>query len=126
MTPRSTMNGPARALASVMLAGVLLAAGLAPPAAAQPRTFADPPTRLGTLEIRVFPQARLDDKDVLLAPGVRIRNESNLLAVPSTIVGTVPVRYRLDLLGQVLDAWILTPEELKIAQEEARQQAARR
>lgn len=99
---------------------LVCAAALLPlAAAAQPRGFPEP-TRLGLLEIRVFPQARLDGKDVQLAPGVRIRNTSNMVAVPATISGTVPVRYRLDPQGQVIEAWILTDEELRIAKEETR------
>lgn len=92
---------------------------------AQARTFTEP-TRLGTLEITVFPQARLDGREVRLAPGVRIRNPANLIVVPSTVQGTVAVRYRTDTMGQVLDAWILTDEELQIAREEARAQASKR
>ncbi|GAA4403630.1 hypothetical protein GCM10023089_08200 [Quisquiliibacterium transsilvanicum] len=95
------------------------------PAWGQPRTF-DEATRLGTLEVTVFPQARLDGKEILLAPGARIRNESNLLAVPSTLRGNVPVRYRTDPMGQVLDAWILTSEELQIAKDEARRRPSTR
>ncbi len=107
----------------------LLALGAAPflgaAAWAQPRTFTEP-TRLGVLEIKVFPQAQIDGNEVLLAPGARIRNESNLLALPSSIRGAVPVRYRLDPMGQLIDAWILTAEERKIAEEEARKRPAPR
>lgn len=119
MKPRSK-NG---FRATVLLASAAL--WLSATAWAEPRTFAEP-TRLGTLEVTVFPQARLDGKEVRLAPGARIRNESNLLAVPSTIRGKVPVRYRTDPMGQVLDAWILTDEELRIAKDEARRQARTR
>ncbi|MFP5461762.1 MAG: hypothetical protein ACLGII_09320 [Gammaproteobacteria bacterium] len=119
MKPRSKSGH--RAAAVLACAAMWLSAA----AWAEPRTFAEP-TRLGTLEVTVFPQARLDGKDVLLAPGARIRNESNLLAVPSTIRGKVPVRYRTDPMGQVLDAWILTEEELRIARDEARRQVRTR
>jgi hypothetical protein len=119
MTPRSTTKG----LAGGLL--LCLAAWLPGSTWAQPRTFAEP-TKLGRLEVKVFPQARLDGKDVLLAPGIRIRNESNLLAVPAAIRGEVPVRYRLDPAGQVVEAWILTAEELQIAKEEAGKQAGTR
>ena len=120
MKPRSKNGYRAAALLLSAAAGLSAAA-----AWAQPRSFAEP-TRLGTLEVTFFPQARLDGKDVLFAPGARIRNESNLLAVPSTIRGKVPVRYRTDAMGQVLDAWILTDEELRIAKDEARRPASKR
>lgn len=113
MTPRSKFGH--RAAALLVSATFLYAGG----ACAQPRTFSEP-TRLGTLEVTVFPQARLDDKEVRLAPGVRIRNESNLVVIPSTIPGKVAVRYRTDPTGQVIDAWILTEEEFGIAKDEAR------
>ncbi len=83
-------------------------------ASGEPRKFPER-TRLGTLEIVVFPQARLDGKDVTLAPGTRIHDRSGLLALPATVKGPVEVRYRLDTLGQVIEAWILTPEELRQA-----------
>jgi hypothetical protein len=73
---------------------------------------------VGTLEILVFPQARLDGREVLLAPGTRIFGTGSALAIPSTVKGPVPVRYRLDTLGQVNEAWILTPEELRQALQE--------
>jgi hypothetical protein len=88
------------------------------PASAEPRKF-PPNTRLGTLEIVVFPKARLDGKDVTLAPGTRIHDRSDLLALPATVKGPVTVLYRTDSLGQVIEAWILTPEELAKARADA-------
>ncbi|HWS74110.1 MAG TPA: hypothetical protein VN324_03105 [Quisquiliibacterium sp.] len=125
MTSRSKLKGRAGSLL-LFVAALLSAAALLPASvAAQPRTFSEP-TKLGTLEILAFPQARLDGKVVQLAPGVRIRNESNLLAMPSSIRGPVAVRYRTEPTGQVVEAWILTAEELRIAKDEARKRAATR
>jgi hypothetical protein len=88
-------------------------------ALAQARSFKDKDLPLlGTLEVLVFPQARLDGREVLLAPGTRIFNTDSAVAIPSTVKGPVPVRYRLDTLGQVNEAWILTTEELRQAQRE--------
>ncbi len=115
-------NNGHRAASLLALGAACLFSG---PAWAQPRSFGEP-TKLGTLELKVFPQAKLDGKDVLLAPGVRIRNTSNMVAVPATVSGTVPVRYRLDPQGQVIEAWILTDEELQIAKEEARKRGPAR
>ena len=63
---------------------------------------------------------------MLLAPGVRILNESNMIAVPQSVSGKRAVRYRLDMLGQVIEAWLLTGAELEQAKEEARKAAASR
>jgi hypothetical protein len=107
------MNQAIKALLFVI--GIALSAAAS---SAQPRAFPQN-TRLGTLEIVVFPRAKLDGKDVTLAPGTRIHDRSNLLALPGTVKGPVDVRYRLDTLGQVIEAWILTPEELRQAREAA-------
>jgi len=106
------MKMPARAL--VLLITTLWIAG----AHAQTRPF-PPGTRLGTLEIEVFPKARLDGREIVIAPGARIFTETNAVAMPSTIRGAVQVRYSVDTLGQVSQAWILTAEELQAAREAA-------
>ena len=95
----------------------------APDALAQPRTF-PAHTKLGALEITVFPRATLDGAPIVMAPGARILNESNLIQVPSTVQGSRAVRYRTDLLGQVVEVWLLTPQELALAQEQARRAGA--
>lgn len=89
---------------------------------AQPRTFPGV-TQLGALEVTVFPAARLNGAEVRMAPGARILNEGNLIVIPQSIGRTVPVRYRLDPLGQIVEAWILTPEELRLAKEAAANQS---
>ena len=94
------------------------------PASAQQRKFPDH-VRLGTLEILVFPKATLDGRYVTLAPGTRIHDRADMLALPSTVQGPVAVLYRLDTLGQVAEAWILTPEELRRAKEAAARGAGR-
>ena len=105
-----------RGLTALFLA--LCTAGLQ----AQNRTFPGV-TQLGTLEVTVFPTARLNGAEVRMAPGARILNEGNLIVIPQSIGRTVPVRYRLDPMGQVADAWILTPEELRLAKEAAANQS---
>ncbi len=102
--------------------GALVALALlcaAPAAIAQARTFPER-TKLGTLEILVFPIATLDGQRVTMGPGARVLNESNLIQVPSTVQGERAVRYRTDMFGQVVEVWLLTPEELAIAKEQAR------
>ncbi len=88
------------------------AAVLAWPAQAQSvRRF--PATALrGTLVITQAPEALLNGEPARLAPGLRIRNERNLLEMSGALVGRkLLVNYTFDLVGQVQDVWILSPEE---------------
>src|SRR5215813_5805258 len=48
---------------------------------------------------------------VRLAPGVQIRDQSNLLIVPTAVPPGSQVKYMLDQEGLVRQVWILTPEE---------------
>ena len=96
-----------------MLRCVLLAAGLAAaamPCAAQ-RTF--PQTALrGELVVVAPPDVQLNGKAARLAPGARIRNETNMVQLSGTLIGQKRiVNYTLDPLGHVHDVWILTPPE---------------
>ncbi|HPU52286.1 MAG TPA: hypothetical protein PK359_12075 [Burkholderiaceae bacterium] len=106
-----------RCLAALSGASALLALGLVAPAAAQLRTF-PPKTRVGKFSMMSFPQALLDDRQVQLAPGVRILSTSNALVIPSTLTGEQTVRYRLDPLGQMIEIWLLTPAEADAARRE--------
>ncbi len=113
----------AHAFALVLAVTSALVFAVLPSAHAQSRTF-PAHTRLGALEITVFPRATLNDKPIVMAPGVRILNESNLIQIPSTVRGARAVRYRTDMLGQVIEVWLLTPQELAVAQDQARREAA--
>lgn len=105
---RCARAGPA-ALASVLACLVLLC-GFA--IAQTHRSF--PATALrGTLVLGAWPQATLDDLQVRLAPGARIRGEDNLLQLPASLAGrTLRVHYTLEpTTGLVLDVWILNATE---------------
>ena len=66
----------------------------------------------GALVVGDPPEITLNGKPARLAPGARIRNQSNLLAMSGTLVGAkLLVHYTLDPLDLVKDVWILTPEE---------------
>lgn len=96
------------------------------PALAQTqRTFPER-TRLGTLEITVFPKALLEGREITMAPGARIKDATNTIVTPASLRGPHPVRYRLDLLGQLSEAWILTPDEVRAAREAAAREGSRR
>ena len=67
----------------------------------------------GKMAFGEAPQIMLNGDLARLAPGARIRDNSNLIIVPSTIAGArFVVNYTVDLGGQVKDVWILTPAEV--------------
>lgn len=101
--------------AAVLASLALVAATLAPslPAAAQvPRQFPANALR-GELVVVQPPEVLLNGRPARLAPGARIRSESNLLVVQSALAQRRwIVHYTLDLTGSLLDVWVLTPAEL--------------
>ena len=59
-------------------------------------------------------QAKLDGKVHGVAPGLRIFSAETVLMNPNTVAGKkLNVRYKLDLYGQLLTAWVLTDAEVK-------------
>jgi len=59
-------------------------------------------------------QVKLGDNVIGVAPGLRIFGPDNMLLNPLTVVGRkLPVRYKLDLYGQLLTAWVLNETELQ-------------
>ncbi|MEK7319804.1 MAG: hypothetical protein AAB280_12060 [Pseudomonadota bacterium] len=59
-------------------------------------------------------RAKLDGKAFGMAPGLRIFSTETLLMNPVTVAGKkFPVRYKLDLYGQLLTAWVMTDAEVK-------------
>jgi len=111
------MKNPIRALALILALATAAALAQSPPRKLPERA------RLGTLEIVVFPQALLDGKQITMAPGARITGTNDMLATPASLRGPQPVLYRVDVLGQVNEAWILTPEEVRQARKMAERQA---
>ncbi|MGO4304857.1 MULTISPECIES: hypothetical protein [unclassified Cupriavidus] len=58
--------------------------------------------------------AKLDGKTVGVAPGLRIFSTETQLLSPVAVAGQkLQVRYKLDLYGQLLSAWVLTDAEVK-------------
>lgn len=84
----------------------------AAPAHAQ-RTFTAQTLR-GELVVGQPPEAMLNGKPARLAPGARIRDESNILQLSASLSGRkLVVFYTLEAgTGDMLDVWILNPEEL--------------
>ncbi len=66
----------------------------------------------GTLRITMPPEVLLNGQPARLAPGARIRNRNNLIAVSGALMGEdLPVRYTRDPLGLVFEVWVLTAAE---------------
>ena len=55
--------------------------------------------------------ARLDGREVLLAPGAQIRSEQNLVIVPTALAPDSLVKYQTDANGQISRVWVLSREE---------------
>ena len=56
----------------------------------------------------------LDGKTIGVAPGLRVFSSDNELMNMAAIAGQkLPVRYKLDLYGQLLTAWVLSEQEQK-------------
>lgn len=53
----------------------------------------------------------IDGVAVRLAPGVQIRDQNNLLIVPTAVPPGSQVKYVFDQQGMVRQVWILTPQE---------------
>ncbi len=90
-----------------------LAAALAWPVLAQ-TTRPFPATALrGVLQIVQPPDVRLNEQATRLAPGARIRGANNMLQLSGALVGQeLLVHYTVEpTSGQVLNVWVLTPEE---------------
>lgn len=67
---------------------------------------------LGTMSAAAVGSVQIDGKALPLSPAAQIRNEANLIVLPTSIQQAVPVRYLVDTLGYVSRIWILTPAEL--------------
>ena len=91
---------------------VLTALAFALPAQAQ-RLFENNALR-GELLVTAPPEARLNGKPVRLSPGVRIRNQQNMIQLSGTLLEQrMLVNYTLDGMGQIREVWLLTEEEAR-------------
>jgi hypothetical protein len=90
---------------------LLCAAGLAQ---AQVHRQFPPDALRGTLQVDAAPEVRLNGKPARLAPGSRIRNETNFLVVPGELSqrGRLTVHYTQEADGLLKDLWILNAAEL--------------
>ena len=96
-----------------MIRCVTLVAALAvmPALAQSPRNFTVKALR-GELVIVQPPDVRLNGQPARLAPGARIRDENNLVQLSGSLINRrFVVNYTSDLSGNLLDVWVLTPQE---------------
>jgi hypothetical protein len=78
-----------------------------------PRNFPANALR-GTLQVTAPPEVAMDGKAARLAPGARIYDRQNLLALSGSLVGQeLLVNYTRDTVGNVQLVWILTAEEAR-------------
>ncbi|MFG6441490.1 hypothetical protein [Roseateles sp. LKC17W] len=67
----------------------------------------------GELVITQFPDATMNGKPVRLAPGSRIKGDTNLWMPPAGLTGQkLVVHYTVESSGLVMDVWVLNPVEL--------------
>ena len=109
-----------RSLLLLLLAMALqLAAGVA--WAQQPRPVPLPAdARYGELKAFQHPQARIGDKVLRLAPGAKIYNTQNLIIMPVGMPQQASVLYQLDINGEIIELWLLTPAEAAAAKKRPR------
>jgi hypothetical protein len=91
---------------------LLAALIVALPAQAQ-RVFENNALR-GELVVKAPPEVLLNGKPARLAPGVRIRNQQNLIQVSGALLEQkLIVNFTLDGMGLVREVWVLTDEEAR-------------
>jgi hypothetical protein len=92
----------------------LLSALLAAPALAQFRTPPIPAeSARGVIRHLNGMTVAVDQRPARLAPGAQIRNQANLIIVPTAIPPNGAwADYTLNADGEIFRAWLLTPDEL--------------
>ena len=99
-----------RCVASALFCAVALTAAASAWAQA-PRNFPANALR-GELLVVAPPEVRVNGQPARLAPGARIRGETNLMQVSGALAGQRwMVHYTVDLSGALLDVWVLTAAE---------------
>ena len=95
----------------LVLAGALCASAL-PAAAQMQRNFPQDALR-GEIVIGIPPVISVNGRSAQLAPGARIRDTNNMLALSASISGArFTAHYTIDIGGEVKDVWILRPDEM--------------
>lgn len=97
-------------LAALAAAAVVASA----PAHAQTHRPFPPQALRGEIVVLQFPEITLNERPARLAPGARLRGDTNLLLQPASVLGQkLTVHYTVEpLSGMLLDVWVLNPAEL--------------
>ncbi|MDN3921070.1 hypothetical protein [Roseateles violae] len=67
----------------------------------------------GELVVLQTPDVALNGRPAKLAPGARLRGDTNLLLQPAAVAGQkLIVHYTVDPNGLLMDVWVLNPAEL--------------
>jgi hypothetical protein len=83
------------------------------PAAAQVQRHFPQDALRGDIIIGTPPVISVNGRSAQLAPGARIRDMNNMLALSASISGArFTANYTIDTGGQVKDVWVLRPDEL--------------
>jgi hypothetical protein len=75
-------------------------------------------SKLGHLTAVSFPIFTINGVQVPMGAGGQIRGVDNLIILPSTANYNGLIRYQLDIAGNLHRVWILTPDEVKAAEQE--------
>lgn len=78
-------------------------------------------SKLGNLTAVSFPQFTINGQQMIMGAGGQIRGVDNLIIMPSVANYVGLVRYQLDIMGNLHRVWILTPNEVKAAENEGQQ-----
>jgi hypothetical protein len=72
-------------------------------------------SKVGQMSPPVQGQVYIDGKAYPLSPGAQIRNELNMIILPTMVQEPVKVRYVTDILGAVQRVWILSSTEARLS-----------
>lgn len=82
-------------------------------AQAQTHRFFPPTALRGELVVTQYPDVLLNGQPARLAPGSRIKGDTNLLVQPAGLAGQkLIVHYTVETSGLIMDVWVLNPAEL--------------
>lgn len=78
-------------------------------------------SKLGNLTAVSFPIFTINSIQYQMGAGGQIRGIDNLIILPSVANYIGIIRYQLDITGNLHRVWILTPDEVKAAENEGQQ-----
>ncbi len=97
---------------------VIVLVVLSHPAFGQLQRNFPPDSKLGKLTAVSFPQFTINDQKMIMGAGGQIRGVDNMIILPSMANYVGIIRYQLDIMGYLHRVWILTPDEVKEAENE--------